>query len=308
MRILGAAFIALWLCAPALAQMPPDLVERIAAIGRVIDPPNTNALYAPLHDKEPYADIIIVRDLKYGPDDLQALDVFKPASRSVAPRPVLIHVHGGGFVRGDKHTPGTPYTDNIPLWAARNGVVGVNVNYRLAPKAIWPAGTEDIAAILRWVKANIGVHSGNPARVFLLGWSAGAHHVVSYLAFPQFHASDASPVTGAILLSGAPYDTTVFDMKPLEAYFGADPARYPGQSPTPGLLKSSVPLLVAFAGLDPPRIEQQSIDLTEALCKAQRCPRKVFLKTHSHMSIGAAIGTKDVELTDQILQFIKTGK
>jgi hypothetical protein len=48
--------------------------------------------------------------------------------------------------------------------------------------------------------------------------------------------------------------------------------------------------------------------LIETLCKAQRCPRKVFLKTHSHMSIGAAIGTKDLELTDQILEFVKTGK
>ena len=50
------------------------------------------------------------------------------------------------------------------------------------------------------------------------------------------------------------------------------------------------------------------IDLIEALCKAQRCPRKVFLKTHSHISIGAAIGTKDVELTNQILEFVKAGK
>src|SRR5436190_825175 len=130
MRILRAAFIALWFCTPALAQMPPDLADKLAAIGRVIDPPKTNALYAPLHQKEPYADITIIRDIKYGPDDLHALDLFKPATRGVAARPVLIHVHGGGFVRGDKHTPGTPFTDNIPLWAARNGMVGVNVNYR----------------------------------------------------------------------------------------------------------------------------------------------------------------------------------
>ena len=96
-------------------------------------------------------------------------------------------------------------------------------------------------------------------------------------------------------------------MKPIEAYFGADASKYPSQSPTPGLLKSKIPLLVAFAGLDPPAIEQQSIDLVEALCKAQRCPRKVFLQTHSHMSIGAAIGTKDVELTNQILA-IRAGR
>ena len=145
-----------------------------------IDPPKTNALYAPLHDGEPYPGATVIRDIKYGPDDLHALDVFKATQPAAAARPVLIHVHGGGFVRGDKHTAGTPFTDNIPLWAARNGMVGVNVNYRLAPKVTWPAGTEDMAAILRWTKANIAAHGGDPAKVFLLGWSAGAHHVVSY--------------------------------------------------------------------------------------------------------------------------------
>ena len=293
---------------PALAQMPPDLAEKIAALGRVIDPPKTNALYVALHDKEPYAGIAIARDLKYGADELHALDIFKPAQAGNGALPVLVHVHGGGFTRGDKHTAGTPFTDNIPLWAARNGMIGVNVNYRLAPKAQWPAGAEDVAAIMQWVKANIASHGGDPARVYLLGWSAGANHVATYVAFPQFQKPDASPVAGAILLSGSPLDTTVFPMKVYDAYFGTDTSKYAAQSPTPGLLKSSVPLMVVYAGFDPPPIEKESINLIEAKCKAQACPRKVLLKTHSHMSEGAAIGTKDVELTDQILAFVKTGK
>src|SRR4030095_7611164 len=147
MRIFAATFIALVWCLPAQAQMPPDLVEKIAALGRVIDPPKTNALYAPLHDSEPYPGAMVVRDVKYGPDDLHALDIFKAPSPGAAARPVLVHVHGGGFVRGDKHTPGTPFTDNIPLWAARNGMVGVNVNYRLAPKDHSPTRSEDMHAI-----------------------------------------------------------------------------------------------------------------------------------------------------------------
>jgi triacylglycerol lipase len=133
--------------------MPPDLAARIAAMGRVIDPPATHALYAPLHDKEPYPGAVVTRDIAYGPDPLNVLDVFTAEAATGAPRPVLVYVHGGGFERGDKHTPGTPFADNIPLWAARNGMVGVNVNYRLAPKAQWPSGPQDIAAILAWVKA-----------------------------------------------------------------------------------------------------------------------------------------------------------
>ena len=97
-------------------------------------------------------------------------------------------------------------------------------------------------------------------------------------------------------------------MKPYEPYFGADASKYAAISPQPGLLRTGVPLMVVYAGFDPPGIEQESINLIDALCKAQRCPTKAFLKTHSHMSEGNSIGTNDTELTDQMLAFMKVGK
>ena len=89
--------------------MLPDIAEKIAAIGRVIDPAKTGAIYAPLHDKEPYADVEVTRDIKYGPADRNLLDVFV-AKGSSAPRPALMFVHGGGFTGGNKSTPGSPFT------------------------------------------------------------------------------------------------------------------------------------------------------------------------------------------------------
>src|SRR5262249_16666357 len=62
------------------------------------------------------------------------------------------------------------------------------------------------------------------------------------------------------------------------------------------------------AGLDPPGIERESVDLNSALCKAQHCPTRVVLKTHDHISVADAIGTSDTELTDAILAFAKMGK
>ena len=50
------------------------------------------------------------------------------------------------FVAGDKSAPGTPYHDNVALWAARSGMVGVTMNYRLAPEHRWPSGAEDVGA------------------------------------------------------------------------------------------------------------------------------------------------------------------
>ena len=77
--------------------------------------------------------------------------------REFSPRPVLIYVHGGAFVGGDKRTtPTSPFYDNIMLWAVKNGFVGVNATYRLAPQAPWPAGAEDMASVVQWVHGQDG--------------------------------------------------------------------------------------------------------------------------------------------------------
>jgi acetyl esterase/lipase len=166
--------------------MPPDIAAKLVEIGRVVGPEKTAPLYAPLQEKEPYVGINVTRDIKYGPGERNLLDVFLPEG-AAGPPPVLVFVHGGGFIRGNKRTPGTPFYDNIMLWAARNGMLGVNMTCRLAPQSLWPAGAEDVAAGVRWVRNTIASHGGDPERVFLMGHSAGATHVASYLAFPQFH-------------------------------------------------------------------------------------------------------------------------
>jgi triacylglycerol lipase len=119
---------------PALAQVPPELVDKIAAIGRVSDPAKTAPLYAPMHAKEPYSSVKVTRDVKYGPHERNRLDLFVPEGNG-AGRPILMFVHGGGFIRGTKRAPGSPFYDNIMLWATRNGIIGINVEYRLAPQS-----------------------------------------------------------------------------------------------------------------------------------------------------------------------------
>ncbi|MCX7296050.1 MAG: alpha/beta hydrolase [Hyphomicrobiales bacterium] len=293
--------------AQAAAQagtMPPGIAERLIAIGRVIEAPKTNAIYAPLHAAEPFAGVTIARDIRYGPDARNLLDVFTPDT-SGALRLVLLFVHGGGFVRGDKHVAGSPFFDNVAVWAVRHGMIGVTMSYRLAPQAKWPSGPQDVALAINRLRAHIAAHGGDAARLYVMGSSAGANHVASYVAFPEFHPADGAGIAGAIFLSGSPFDPTVFDMTPYTDYFGTDAAAYAALSPTPGLLKTKVPLMLAWAGLDPPPIERQSIDLDAALRKAGRAPAKAVLKTHSHISLNNAIGTADTELTDQLLAFIE---
>ena len=87
---------------------------------------------------------------------------------------MLIFIHGGAFAAGDKHSAGSSFYDNIALWAARHGFIGVTVTYRLALQSPWPAGAEDIALAVKWVAGNIGSRGGDGSRIYLLGHSAGA--------------------------------------------------------------------------------------------------------------------------------------
>lgn len=304
------AATALAFALPAAAEpagMPSEIEWKLAELGPVINPRETAKLYAPLQEKEPYAGVKVTRDVKYGPDARNALDIFEPAQAGGA-KPVLIFVHGGAFIAGNKHVPGSPFYDNIALFAVRNGLVGVNVTYRLAPQNPWPAAAQDLASAVKWVRENIAGHGGDPKHIVLMGHSAGAVHVATYVAHSEFHGPEGSGLSGAILLSGL-YDlTAVPGGGPENKYFGDDRSKYGERSSLAGLVATRIPLLVDYADLDPPVFQQQAQQLKDALCKANHCPRFVTLAKHSHMSEVYAINTKDTTLSDQILAFVKAAK
>jgi acetyl esterase/lipase len=291
------------------SPMPEEIAWKLQELGQVIDLPKTAALYEPLQDREPYRGVKTERDVKYGAADRNLLDVFMPETAS-SPRPVLIYVHGGGFTRGNKRGPnGSPFYDNIMLWAVKNGFVGVNTTYRLAPQSLWPAGAEDLSAAVRWVTDNIASRGGAPARIYLMGHSAGAVHVASYVSHPEFHKVSGGGLAGAILVSGI-YDLTGGTVgEPEKVYFGTDPSLYAERSSLPGLQATKLPLMIAAAELDPPPFRRQFELLKETACKAARgCPQAVMLPQHSHMSEVYSINTADTRLTDQILDFARMGK
>jgi acetyl esterase/lipase len=305
-----AAIATLW-AGTAPAQQPPmseDLAWKLLEIGRVIDVRKTGALYAPMQQKEPYEGVKIERDVKYGPADRHLLDVFTPETGSSA-RPVLIFIHGGGFTAGNKRTPGSPFYDNIMLWAAKSGFVGVNATYRLAPQFVWPAGAEDLASIVQWVTEKIAERGGDPAKIFLMGQSAGAVHVANYVSHPELHKVKGGGLAGAIMISGL-YDLTASPVGDAEiTYFGSDPSRYAERSSLRGLLETRIPLMVTAAELDPPRFVEQYELAKLATCKrANGCARTFMLPQHSHISEVYAINTSDTRLTDEIIEFVKTGK
>ena len=282
------------------SQVPPDLAAKIKAIGPNIDP-SVGKLYAPLLESEPWPDVNVVRDQAYGSDPLQKLDVFTPKRDASSLRPVLLFVHGGGFVRGDKHNPGTPFTDNQLVWAVRHGMVGVNINYRLAPKDKWPSAIDDLASAITWTRAHIKTYGGNPDRIILWGHSAGANHVADYVIHADKQGPEAAGVKGAILLS--PFYGPAVGAQP-HAYYGSDPALQTQAAALAGLVKSPIPLFLAGAEYDP-AFFQTFRDAAHDALNTRPGFAYVYLKDHDHLSEGFAVGTKDVSLTDPMLKWIK---
>ena len=110
----------------------------------------------------------VARDLPYGPEPTQRLDLSLPAAPGF---PTLIFVHGGSLTRGDKADE--DYRDVCAAFPAA-GIACANINYRLAPAHPWPAQAEDVAAAVAWVRWNITARGGDPERLYLLGHSSGA--------------------------------------------------------------------------------------------------------------------------------------
>ena len=167
-------------------QLPPDVIAQLTGMDPAITPElvaTSWALLKPFHDKVGYTAPKIDRDLRLRrPRAAPPRRAHRRRRASATGAPVLVFVHGGGFVGGDKHVPGTPMYDHIGAWAVRNGWVGVTITYRLAPEHTWPSGAQDVAAAVQWVRDNIAAYGGDPARIVVAGHSAGCVHVASYLA------------------------------------------------------------------------------------------------------------------------------
>lgn len=303
MRMLLAGLVALVSSYSMAGELPQETRDALRKIGPVINAPDTAKLLAPLQRKEPYAGVVVTRDEKYGSDERHRLDVFR-SNDAASALPVLLFVHGGGYVRGDKHTTGSPFYDNVMLWAVEHKMVGVNMNYRLAPANPWPAAVEDIAAAVAWTYANIARFGGDPAQIVLMGHSVGATHVSSYLAHPEIGGRSPARAVAAILVSGN------YDLKPQidlpgeRSYFGPDTALWADRSSIAGLTKTNVPLLIAHGELDVPYYVDQAEALKARLCGESKCPTLVSVGGQSHVSEIYGLNTMDTSLSEPMRSFI----
>jgi triacylglycerol lipase len=190
----------------------------------------------------------------------------------------------------------------VGLWAASHGLVGVTINYRLAPQFPYPAGVEDLSRLVTWLKANIKAKGGDPAKIFLWGHSAGAAHTADYIAAMANKGKNPG-IAGAILTSG--FYVLGDSVSVWKAYYGEDVSKYKERSSLAGVVKSKVPLLVTDAELDPETFKPESDRLAEARAQAGRPVARVKLDGHSHISELYAVNSGDESLAGPVLKFVQ---
>ena len=148
-------------------------------------------------------------------------DVYLPEGEG--PFPAVLFLHGGGWRFGDRRL-----APDLARFFARRGYVAVSIDYRLSDEAVFPAGVSDVVTAIRWMKAHASDYRIDPARIGLLGSSAGAHlAMLAGLAPEQFASEEWQDQDGrvaAIVDGYGPVDFLAADaQKAAEPLPGTDP-------------------------------------------------------------------------------------
>jgi acetyl esterase/lipase len=112
------------------------------------------------------------RDISYGDHGKRnLLDIYQPEAPREGGYPVLLQVHGGGWMIGEKHQQALPLMNYL----AARGWLCVACNYRLSPKASFPDHIIDVKRSIAWLREHAAAYGGNPEFLAITGGSAGGH-------------------------------------------------------------------------------------------------------------------------------------
>jgi acetyl esterase/lipase len=164
-------------------------------------------------------DVVRFDDIPYGADEKwQSLDVYRP--RATEGRlPVIVSIHGGGWVYGSKEI-----YQFYGMDLARRGFAFVNFSYRLAPENKFPASIEDTNSVFAWILDNAERYGFDTDNIFAVGDSAGAFLLAVYsciLTDPALAADFAKYITPAdVKLRGVGLNCGLYTTAKLDDFLG----------------------------------------------------------------------------------------
>ena len=226
---------------------------------------------------------LVARDIAYGRDPRQQLDLYAPRRRDGRTRlPILVFFYGGNWASGLRQGYGF-----VGRALAARGFMVAIPDYRLVPEVRFPAFVEDGAAAVEWIVAHAAEQGGDPQCLVLMGHSAGAH-IAAMLALDSQWLSEARrAVRGLIGLAG-PYDFLPLAGPVTRAAFGQAPdlaATQPVNFAAPG----APPALLLHGGGDRTVLPRNSRELARRLAAAGGDARLRIYPQLGHVSILTAL-------------------
>jgi acetyl esterase/lipase len=242
-------------------------------------------------------DGVRVRTLSYGPHPSQRADIYEDdapeqAGAPAAARPVVLLIHGGGWRAG-----GRGELADMARWLAREGMLAVAIDYRLAPQSRWPAQAQDVEEAVWWLRENAAPLGIDPQRVAAIGSSAGAH-LAAWLGTGDRPSPRGTPsrVKAVVSLAG-PWDLGAGnlhdDAKAMVAnLLGRQAAR--AASPLWRIDARAAPALLIHGSRDELIPADQSTRACEALRAAQVPCEMLLLEGEGHLlsSQAAAVSAR----------------
>jgi len=251
-------------------------------------------------------EVEVLKDISYyeGPDAdpvKHKLDLYLPKGKQAFP--VLLFVHGGAWMSGDKNYFFDVY-GKVGKNFARQGIGTVVTNYRLTPKVQHPGHIQDVARAFAWTKRNISRHGGDPSQLFVCGHSAGGHLAALLATDPRYLEAvqcSLKDIRGAIPLSG------VYNLPPGKLFdnvFTADAETRKQAMPLTHVKGGHPPFLILYAESDFPLCDRMSEEFCTALKKCSCEARVERIKERDHLSIIAHVGNAGDPAVDLMVKFI----
>lgn len=252
-------------------------------------------------------EVTTVKDVAYysGADQHKTkhkLDLYLP--KGAKGFPVVLFVHGGAWVHGDKDFAFGAYGSLAKVYAKQG--IGVAVtNYRLSPDVKHPEHVKDVARAFAYLHKNVARHGGKPEQLFICGHSAGGH-LVALLAgdesYLKEHKLSTKDIKGVIPISGVySIPERIFPQ-----VFGTDAEARKRASPITHARKGLPPFLILYADKDLPGCDKLPSELFCRALKAKgTAARTLEIVSSDHYRIIIAAGTAGSKVSTSIVDFIR---
>lgn len=255
------------------------------------------------------ADVRVMTDLAYktgdGLSDYEkercTLDLYLPQVAS--PFPTMVWLYGGGLTAGAKDHA---VTKRVARKLAEAGVAVAAVDYRLSPRATFPAYVDDAAAAFAWVRSHIADYGGDVRAVFVGGHSAGGYLTLMVGLDPQYlrrYGLELEAIAGLVPVSAQTmthYTVRAERGLPQETII-ADHA-----APIYHVRKDTPPLLVLWADRDTAMRAEENAFLVAALRAAgNENVQHAVMPGRNHNTIVNEIAATDDKLMPEMLSFIR---